>query len=80
MREAGVREDDPEYVKAHQLIMALKQQQNINRLKNEHMQQQQAALAKKRQMMPQPNAVDGQHLTNGIGGMSKGIASALTQC
>ena len=73
MRDSGVREDDPEYIKAHQLVMALKQQQYMNRLKNEQMQQQQqqAQLAKKRPLISQPNAAEGQHLTNGVGGMSE---------
>ena len=75
MREQGVREDNPEFIKTHQLLVALRQQQSMHKLKQEQQQQlqQQAALAKKRQMMLQQNAVDGQHLTNGVVGKSIGM-------
>ena len=76
MREQGVREDNPEFIKTSQLIMAVRQQQAMSKLKQEQQQQQlqqQAALVKKRQMMSQQNAVDGQHLTNGVTGKLMGV-------
>ena len=65
MKEQGVREDDPEYLKAHNLLIALSQQSQMRKIKQqEAVRQQQQRQA---QLQQQHNA-NSQIVANGANG------------
>lgn len=66
MKEQGVRQDDPEYLKAHNLLTAISQQQQFARQRQAYAQQQQQAQHRQQQ---QQNGGSSQAATNGIKGM-----------
>ena len=62
MKKQGVPEDDPEFIKAHQLLSSLSQQSQIRKLKL----QQQEALARQRQAQQQSaNGINGRSIIIG---------------
>ena len=66
MKEAGVRDDDPEYLKAHNILTAISHQTRMQRLRQ---QQQQELLARQqRQIQQQQNATSTQNGANGVNG------------
>lgn len=65
MQEQGVRQDDPEYIKAFNILTAVRQQQTLAKqraLTQQHTQQQQQA--------QQQQATKAQEATNGVNGMT----------
>ena len=62
MKEAGVREDDPEYLKAHNLLTAVSQQAQFRK------RQQEAVVRQQRQIQQQQNPTITQSATNGANG------------
>lgn len=65
MKEAGVREDDPEYLKAHNLLTAVSQQAQFRK---RQAQQQEAIARQQRQIQQQQNPVTIQNTANGSNG------------
>jgi ATP-dependent helicase STH1/SNF2 len=63
MQEQGVRHDDPEYLKAHNLLSAIQRQQAYQK---QRMQQQQQLQAQQRQQ--QMNGAGADAATNGAHG------------
>lgn len=78
MKEQGVRQDDPEFLKAHNLLTAISHQQHLARQRQAYVQQQQQAQqqqhaqqqqqAQHRQQQQQQNGGTTQAATNGING------------
>lgn len=68
MKEQGVRQDDPEFLKAHNLLTAISHQQNLARQKQAYAQQQQQAQHRNQQQQQQ-NGGSSQAATNGINGI-----------
>lgn len=66
MKEQGVRQDDPEFLKAHNLLTAISYQQQLARQKQAYAQQQQQA--QHRHPQQQQNGGNSQPATNGING------------
>ena len=65
MKEAGVAENDPEYIKVHNFLTTLSQQQQLRKLK----QDQQEALARQSiQIQQQQQASSAQRTANGVNG------------
>ena len=62
MKEQGVREDDPEFVKLHGLLSAISRESHLRRLKA---QQQQEAMVRQRQAQQQQQGM------NGVNGKSR---------
>lgn len=65
MKENGVREDDPEYLKAHNLLTAVSQQQQFRK---RQAQQQEAIARQQRQIQQQQNPAIAQNIANGANG------------
>ena len=63
MKQNGVRQDDPEFIKAYNLLVAISQQSQLRKLRA---QQQQETLA--RQQRLQQEGSGAQQTTNGIHG------------
>lgn len=73
MQRSGVRQDDPEYIKVHNILAAVQKQQAYQKQRQMHQQQlQQQQL--QQQQQPNGNAVD--VVANGVNGMS---SNALAQ-
>lgn len=72
MKEQGVRQDDPEFLKAHNLLTAISHQQHLARQRQAYVQQQQHAQqqqqAQHRHQQQQQNGGTTQAATNGING------------
>lgn len=66
MKEQGVRQDDPEFLKAHNLLTAISHQQHLARQRQAYAQQQQQA--QHRHQQQQQNGGNSQAATNGING------------
>ena len=66
MKEQGVRDDDPEYIKAHQLLVALSQQSQLRKQQKIHQEQ---IMARQRQAQAQQQPTNGQVNANGMNGM-----------
>ena len=76
MKAAGVREDDPEYIKVHNLAAAISQQWRIQRIKAQQRQQQQELLARQHgQIQQQQQTVTNQQ--NGVHGINGKNYTAL---
>lgn len=71
MQEQGVRHDDPEYLKAHNLLSAVQRQQAFQ--KQKHLQQLQA-----QQRQQQLNGATPDSTANGVNGRSTLASSAYT--
>lgn len=69
MKEQGVRQDDPEYLKAHNLLTAISQQQQFARQRQAYAQQQQQQQQAQHRQQQQQNGSTVQATTNGINGM-----------
>ena len=63
MKQNGVRQDDPEFIKAYNLLVAISQQSQLRKLRA---QQQQEALARQRRLQQEGSGT--QQTTNGING------------
>lgn len=73
MQERGIQPDDPEYIKAHNLLSAVQRQQTFQRQRHIAQQQQlhvqrqrQAQQAQQNQPPQQMNGVDANGASNGI--------------
>ena len=70
MKDNGVRQDDPEYIKAFNLLSAISQQANYRKQKA---QQQQEMMARSRQAMQQQAAANAQSTANGVNGRKHSV-------
>ena len=66
MKEQGVRDDDPEYIKAHQLLAALSQ--HTQQMRKQQKWQQEQMTARQQQAQAQQQPVNGQANVNGVNG------------
>jgi ATP-dependent helicase STH1/SNF2 len=70
MQRSGVRQDDPEYIKVHNILAAVQKQQAYQKQRQMHQQQlQQQQL--QQQQQPNGNTVD--VVANGVNGMSSNV-------
>ncbi|KAI9818553.1 MAG: hypothetical protein M1827_000612 [Pycnora praestabilis] len=70
MKQQGVREDDPEYIKAHNLLTAVTQSQAITKQRQAYFMLQQQQQHQQRQQSQQ-NGASTQPVTNGTNGQSQ---------
>ena len=76
MKEQGVRQDDPEFLKAHNLLTAISHQQHLARQRQAYAQQQQQAQHRhQQQQQQQQNGGNSQAATNGVNGIFPKTAS-----
>ena len=61
MQEQGVRPDDPDYLKAQNLLQAVRNEAQYRQAQQQHQAQQ--------RQIQQQNATNGQVSTNGVSGM-----------
>ncbi|KAH8702492.1 putative RSC complex subunit [Talaromyces proteolyticus] len=71
MQSSGVRHDDPEYIKAHNILAAVQKQQNFARQRYQQQQQQR----QQQQQLQQSNGNGSEAPTNGVNGRSANNAS-----
>lgn len=72
MQRSGVRQDDPEYIKVHNILAAVQKQQAYQKqrqLQQQQLQQQQL------QQQQQPNGNNADIVTNGVNGMSPNLST-----
>jgi ATP-dependent helicase STH1/SNF2 len=74
MQRSGVRHDDPEYIKAHNILAAVQKQQAFQKQRQLHQQQlQQQQLQQQQQQVQQQQQTNGNNadvVANGVNGMS----------
>lgn len=81
MQRSGVRQDDPEYIKVHNILAAVQKQQAYQKQRQMHQQQlQQQQLQQQQQQLqqqqqPNGNAVD--VVANGVNGMSSNVLATM---
>ena len=63
MKQNGVRQDDPEFIKAYNLLVAISQQSQLRKLRA---QQQQEALSRQRRLQQEGSGA--QQTINGVNG------------
>ena len=68
MKDSGVRQDDPEYLKAYNILSAV-QQQKLYAKQRQVYQQQQQQQQQAQQRQQQQNVANPQGTTNGINGI-----------
>lgn len=71
MQRSGVRQDDPEYIKVHNILAAVQKQQAYQKQRQMHQQQlQQQQLQQQQLQQQQPNGNNVDVVANGVNGMS----------
>jgi ATP-dependent helicase STH1/SNF2 len=70
MQRSGVRHDDPEYIKAHNILSAVQKQQAFNKQRQLHQQQlqQQQLQQQQLQQQQQSNGNNADAVANGVNG------------
>lgn len=78
MQKSGVRQDDPEYIKAHNILLAVQKQQAFAKQRFQQQQQIQQQQQRQQQQMQQSNgnANEQQQAANGLNSESS-VTGAL---